>query len=174
MFLFYVYNNSKHIDKMVTIDDEGNKVNCWIEHRFDTTTNEVVEVKHATILAEADDEEHWMSRTIYEPMPIEESLSFGNIFIYAPEEVQKSIEGLVAAIRLLSSSHHRLAKEIPLPQLMRVLTGECDCEGLILNATMTTTDILALIADCPVESAEDLRDALFEIYPNIDYIEIVY
>ena len=110
---------------MVTIDDEGNKVNCWIEYRFDTTTNEVVEVKHATILAEADDEEHWLSRTIYEPMPIEESLSFGNIFIYAPEEVQKSIEGLVAAIRLLSSSHHRLAKEIPLPQLMRVLTGKC-------------------------------------------------
>ena len=50
MFLFYLYNNSKHIDKMVTIDDEGNKVNCWMEYRFDTTTNEVVEVKHATIL----------------------------------------------------------------------------------------------------------------------------
>jgi hypothetical protein len=39
---------------------------------------------------------------------------------------------------------------------------------------MTTTDILALIADCPVESAEALRDALFEIYPNIDYVEIIY
>ena len=159
---------------MVTIDDEGNKVNCWVEHRFDTTTNEVVEVKHATILAEADDVEHWLSRTIYEPMPIEESLSFGNIFIYAPEEVQKSIEGLVAAIRLLSSSHHRLAKEIPLPQLMRVLTGECDCEGLILNVTMTTTNILILLADCKKDNAETFRDALFEIYPNIDYVEIIY
>lgn len=159
---------------MVTIDDEGNKINCWVEHRFDTTTNEVVEVKHATILAEADDEEHWMSRTIYEPIPIEESLSFGNIFIYAPEEVEKSIKGLVAAIRLLSSSHHRLAKEIPMPQLMRALTGESDCEGLILEATMIHTDLLALLVDCRVESAEKLRDALFEIYPNIDYIEIVY
>ena len=157
---------------MVTIDDEGNKVNCWVEYRFDTTTNEVVEVKHATILAEADDEEHWLSRTIYEPMPIEESLSFGNIFIYAPEEVQKSIKGLVAAIRLLSGSHHRLAKEIPLPQLMRVLTGECDCEGLILEATMIHTDLLALLVDCRVESAEALRDALFEIFPDVDYIEI--
>ena len=159
---------------MVTIDDKGNKVNCWVEHRFDTTTNKVVEVKYATILAEADDEEHWLSRTIYEPMPIEESLSFGNIFIYAPEKVQKSIEGLVAAIRLLSSSHHRLAKEIPLPQLMRVLTGESDCEGLILEATMIHADLLALLVDCSVESAEALRDALFEIFPNIDYIEIVY
>lgn len=159
---------------MVTIDDKGNKVNCWVEHRFDTTTNEVVEVKHATILAEADDEEHWLSRTIYEPMPIEESLSFGNIFIYAPEEVEKSIERLVAAMRLLSGSHHRLAKEIPMPQLMRALTGESDCEGLILEATMIHTDLLALLVDCSVESAEALRDALFEIYPNIDYIEIVY
>ena len=159
---------------MVTIDDEGNKINCWVEHRFDTTTNEVVEVKHTTILAKADDEEHWMSRTIYEPIPIEESLSFGNIFIYAPEEVEKSIEGLVAAMRLLSGSHHRLAKEIPMPQLMRALTGESDCEGLILEATMIHTDLLALLVDCRVESAEALRDALFEIYPNIDYIEIVY
>ena len=159
---------------MVTIDDEGNKVNCWIEHRFDTTTNEVVEVKHTTILAEADDEEHWISRITYNTDELDEGLTICTMFIYASEEVQKSIEGLVAAIRLLSGSHHRLAKEIPLPQLMRVLTGECDCEGLILSATMTTTDILALIADCPVESAERLRDALFEIYPNIDYIEIVY
>ena len=159
---------------MVTIDDEGNKVNCWIEHRFDTTTNEVVEVKHTTILAEADDEEHWMSRIIYNTDELDEGMTICTMFIYASEEVQKSIEGLVAAIRLLSGNHHRLAKEIPLPQLMRVLTGECDCEGLILNATMTTTDILALIADCPVESAKRLRDALFEIYPNIDYIEIVY
>ena len=159
---------------MVTIDDKGNKVNCWVEHRFDTTTNDVVEVKHATILVEADDEEHWLSRTIYEPMPIEESLSFGNIFIYAPEEVEKSIERLVAAMRLLSGSHHRLAKEIPMPQLMRALTGESDCEGLILEATMIHTDLLALLVDCSVESAEALRDALFEIFPNIDYIEIVY
>ena len=159
---------------MVTIDDEGNKVNCWVEHRFDTTTNDVVEVKHATILAEADDEEHWMSRITYDTDELDKGMTICTMFIYAPEEVEKSIEGLVAAMRLLSGSHHRLAKEIPLPQLMRVLTGECDCEGLILNATMTTTDILALIADCPVESAEALRDALFEIYPNIDYIEIVY
>ena len=159
---------------MVTIDDKGNKVNCWVEHSFDTTTNDVVEVKHATILAEADDEEHWLSRTIYDPMPIEESLSLGNIFIYAPEEVEKSIERLVAAMRLLSGSHHRLAKEIPMPQLMRALTGKSDCEGLILEATMIHTDLLALLVDCSVESAEVLRDALFEIFPNIDYIEIVY
>ena len=159
---------------MVAIDDEGNKVNCWVEYRFDTTTNEVVEVKHATILAEADDEEHWISRITYDTDELDKGMTICTMFIYALEEVQKSIEGLVAAIRLLSGSHHRLAKEIPLPQLMRVLTGECDCEGLILNVTMTTTDILALIADCPVESAERLRDALFEIYPNIDYIEIVY
>ena len=159
---------------MVTIDDEGNKVNCWMEYRFDTTTNEVVEVKHATIIAEADDEEHWMSRITYDTDELDKGMTICTMFIYASEEVQKSIEGLVAAIRLLSGSHHRLAKEIPLPQLMRVLTGECDCEGLILNVTMTTTDILALIADCPVESAEALRDALFEIYPNIDYVEIVY
>lgn len=159
---------------MVTIDDKGNKVNCWVEYRFDTTTNEVVEVKHATILAEADDEEHWMSRTICELAPIEKELSFCNIFIYAPEEVQKSIEGLVAAIRLLSGSHHRLAKEIPLPQLMRVLVGEMDCEGLIHNVATLPSDILTLLVNCPVESAESLRDALFEIFPNIDYIEIVY
>jgi hypothetical protein len=159
---------------MVTIDDEGNKVNCWVEYRFDTTTNEVVEVKHATILAEVDDEEHWMSRITYDTDELDNGMTICTMFIYASEEVQKSIEGLVAAIRLLSGSHHRLAKEIPLPQLMRVLTGECDCEGLILNVTMTTTDILALIADCPVESAEALRDALFEIYPNIDYVEIIY
>ena len=159
---------------MVAIDDEGNKVNCWVEYRFDTTTNEVIEVKHATILAEADDEEHWISRITYDTDELDKGLTICTMFIYASEEVQKSIEGLVAAIGLLSGNHHRLAKEIPLPQLMRVLTGECDCEGLILNVTMTTTDILVLIADCPVESAEAVRDALFEIYPNIDYIEIVY
>ena len=159
---------------MVTIDDKGNKVNCWVEYRFDTTTNEVVEVKHATILAEADDEEHWMSRITYDTDELDKGMTICTMFIYASEEVQKSIQRLLATMRVLLGSHHRLVKEIPLPQLMRVLTGECDSEGLILNVTMTTTNILALIADCPVESAEALRDALFEIYPNIDYIEIVY
>ena len=33
---------------------------------------------------------------------------------------------------------------------------------------------LALLVDCQVERAEALRDALFDIFPNIDYIEIVY
>lgn len=159
---------------MVTIDDKGNKVNYWVEHRFDTTTNEVVEVKHATILAEADDEEHWLSRITYDTDELDKGMTICTMFIYASEEVQKSIEGLVAAIRLLSGSHHRLAKEVPLPQLMRVLTGEMDCEGLIHNATTLPSDILALLVDCSLESAEVLRDALFEIYPNIDYIEIVY
>lgn len=159
---------------MVTIDDKGNKVNYWVEHRFDTTTNEVVEVKHATILAKADDEEHWMSRSTYETTELNEGATICTIFIYAAEEVRGSIEKLLFTMRVLLGSHHTFAKEIPLSQLMRVLVGECNCEGLILNATMTTTDILTLIADCKVESAEALRDALFDIFPNIDYIEIVY
>lgn len=159
---------------MVTIDDKGNKVNYWVEHRFDTTTNDVVEVKHATILAEADDDEHWLSRSTYETTELNEGATICTIFIYAAEEVRGSIEKLLFTMRVLRGSHHTFAKEIPLSQLMRVLVGECNCEGLILNATMTTTDILTLIADCNVESAEKFRDALFEIYPNIDYIEIVY
>ena len=159
---------------MVTIDDEGNKINCWVEHRFDTTTNEVVEVEHTTLLAEADDEEHWMSRTTYEASELDEGATICTIFIYAAEEVRESIKGLFSMITLLLSSHHRLATEIPLPELMRALTGESDCEGLKLEATMIHADHLALLVDCRVESAEALRDALFEIYPNIDYIEIVY
>lgn len=159
---------------MVTIDDKGNKVNYWVEHRFDTTTNEVVEVEHTTLLAEADDEEHWMSRSTYETTELNEGATICTIFIYAAEEVRGSIEKLLFTMRVLLGSHHTFAKEIPLSQLMRVLVGECNCEGLILNATMTTTDILTLIADCKVASAEALRDALFDIFPNIDYIEIVY
>ena len=57
---------------------------------------------------------------------------------------------------------------------MRVLVGDSKCEGLILEATMIHADLLALLVDCQVASAEALRDALFEIYPNIDYIEIAY
>jgi len=167
---------------MVTIDDEGNKINCWVEHRFDTTTNEVVEVKHTKILAKADDEEHWMSRTTCEESELDEGATICTMFIYAVEEVEKSIEGLVAVMRLLSGSHHRLAKEIPIPELMLMLK-ELQLvrtqwvhtqKGLILEAAMIHTDLLALLVDCQVESAEALRDTLFEIYPNIDYIEIVY
>ena len=159
---------------MVTIDDEGNKINSWVEHRFDTTTNEVVEVEHTTLLAEADDEEHWMSRTTYEASELDEGATICTMFIYAAEEVRESIKGHFSMTTLLLSRHHRLAKEIPLPELMRVLVGESKYEGLILEATMIHADLLALLADCQVESAEALRDALFEIYPNIDYIEIVY
>ena len=159
---------------MVTIDDEGNKINCWVEHRFDTTTNEVVEVEHTTLLVEADDEEHWMSRTTYEVSELDEGATICTMFIYAAEEVRESIERLLGTMRLVLGSHHRLATEIPLPQLMRVLIDESKCEGLILEATMIHADLLALLVDCQVESAEALRDALFEIFPNIDYIEIVY
>ena len=159
---------------MVTIDDEGNKVNYWVEHRFDTTTNEIVEIEHATILAEADDKEHWMSRTTYEASELDEGATICTMFIYATEEVRESIEKLLFTMRVLLGSHHKLAKEIPMPQLMRVLVGEMDCEGLIHNVTTLPSDILTLLVNCPVESAEALRDALFEIYPNIDYIEIVY
>lgn len=159
---------------MVTIDDEGNKINCWVEHRFDTTTNEVVEVKHTTILAKADDEEHWMSRTTYEASELDEGATICSMFIYAAEEVRESIEKPIDMIRLLLGSHHSFAKEIPLPALMRELIGESKYEGWILEATMIHADIFTLIVGCQVESAEALRDALFEIYPNIDYIEIVY
>lgn len=159
---------------MVTIDDEGNKINCWVEHRFDTTTNEVVEVEHTTLLAEADDEEHWMSRTTYEASELDEGATICTMFIYAAEEVRESIEKLLGMIRLVLGSHHRFANEIPLPELMRVLIGENSYEGVILEAAMIHTDLMALLADCQVESAEALRDALLEIYPNIDYIEIVY
>lgn len=159
---------------MVTIDDEGNKINCWGEHRFDTTTNEVVEVKHTTILAKADDEEHWMSRTTCEESELDEGATICTMFIYAAEEVRDSIEKLFGMIRLVLGSHHRLATEIPLPELMRVLIGESKYEGWILEAAMIHADIFTLIVGCQVESAEALRDALFEIYPNIDYIEIVY
>ena len=159
---------------MVTIDDEGNKINSWVEHRFDTTTNEVVEVEHTTLLAEADDEEHWMSRTTYEASELDEGATICTMFIYAAEEVRESIEKLFGMIRLVLGSHHRLAKEIPLPELMRVLVGESKYEGLILEATMIHADIVTLIVVCPVERAAALRDALFEIDPNIDYIEIVY
>lgn len=159
---------------MVTIDDKGNKVNYWVEHRFDTTTNEIVEIEHATILAEADDEEHWMSRTTYEAFALDEGATICTMFIYAAEEVRESIEKLIGMMRLVLGSHHRLAKEIPLPQLMRVLVGDSKCEGLILEATMIHADLLALLVDCQVESAEALRDALFDIFPSIDYIEIIY
>lgn len=160
---------------MVTIDENGNKVNHWVKHRLDTTTNEIVEIEHSSILAEADDKEHWMSRTICEPTSTEQQIcSFGNIFIYAPENVRENIEKLLNATSVLLGSHHTPAKEIPLPQLMRALIGECDCEGLIHNVTMLPSDILTLLVNCKVESAEALRDALFEIYPNIDYIEIAY
>ena len=159
---------------MVTIDDKGNKINCWVEHRFDTTINEIVEIEHATILAEADDEEHWMSRTTYEASELDEGATICTMFIYAAEEVRESIERLLGTMRLVLGSHHRLATEIPLPQLMRVLIDKSKCEGLILEATMIHADIFTLIVGCQVESAEALRDVLFEIFPNIDYIEIVY
>lgn len=159
---------------MVTIDDEGNKINCWMEHRFDTTTNEVVEVEHTTLLAEANDEEHWMSRTTYKASELEGGTTICTMFIYAAEEVRGSIEKLLGMLRLMLSSHHTLAKEIPLPQLMRVLVSENSYEGVILEATMIHADIFTLLVDCQVESAEALRDALFEIFPDIDYIEIVY
>ena len=86
---------------MVTIDDEGNKINCWVEHRFDTTTNEVVEVKHATILAKADDEEHWMSRTTCEESELDEGATICTMFIYAAEEVRESIEKLLGMMTVM-------------------------------------------------------------------------
>lgn len=159
---------------MVTNDDKGNKINRWVEHRFDTTTNEIVDIEHATILAETDDEEHWISRTTYEASELDEGTTICTMFIYAAEEVRESIERLLGTMRLVLGSHHRFATEIPLPQLMRVLVGDSKYEGLILEATMIHADFLALLVDCQVESAEALRNALFEIYPNIDYIEIVY
>lgn len=115
-----------------------------------------------------------MSRTTCEESELDEGATICTMFIYAAEEVRESIKGLFSMITLVLSSHHRLAKEIPIPKLMRVLIGESKYEGLILEATMIHADIFTLIVGCQVESAEALRDALFEIYPNIDYIEIVY
>lgn len=159
---------------MVTIDDRGDKVNRWVEHRFDTVTNEVVEVEHSILLAEASDEEHWMSRTTYDSTELDEGATICSMFIYASEEVRESIEKLLDSICKMLGDGQTPATEIPMPQLMRVLVGEGDCEGLILGSTMTATDILILLADCKKDNAETFRDALFEIYPNIDYMEIVY
>jgi hypothetical protein len=61
---------------------------------------------------------------------------------------------------------------IPLSALLRVMVGDATAEGTLCYKSQTHTDTLALLASCDIESAERLRDALFEIFPAVDYIEI--
>ena len=158
---------------MVKIDENGNKVNVWTESRIDTTTLQVVEVEHCQILATADDTEYWHTRTIRES---DESLRLDpTLFIYASEEVLGAIERVierVADMYDMRSKKNRDEVNIPLSTLMRIMVGETMAEGKVLCMSRMPSGILVLLTMCDMASAEQLRDALFEIFPMVDYIEI--
>ena len=61
---------------------------------------------------------------------------------------------------------------IPLSTLMRIMVGETMAEGKVLCMSRMPSGILILLTMCDMASAEQLRDALFEIFPMVDYIEI--
>ena len=159
---------------MVTIDENGNKVNVWTESRIDTATIEIMEMKHTRVLATADDVEHWHWRTICEE---NESLRLNQptLFIYGSENMLQDIERLLECVAQLCDTLTKIDRvniNIPLSALLRVMVGDATAEGTLCYKSQTHTDTLALLTSCDIESAERLRDALFEIFPAVDYIEI--
>ena len=159
---------------MVKIDENGNKVNVWTESRMDITTLEIVEVEHVRMLATADDTEHYRSRTTIES-DISLRLNQPTLFVYAADDVLKAIEKLVERIADMCdtrSSEDGNEVNIPLAALLRVMVGETEVEGMLLYKSQIPTGILVLLMSCDIASAEQLRDAIFEIFPTVDYIEI--
>lgn len=159
---------------MVKIDKNGNKVNVWTENRIDTTTLEIVEVEHSKILAVAGDTKHWRSRITNSCDEIY-SLNQPILFIYGSEETLRNIELLVKRVTDMCETNSKEDRDnvnIPLSALLRVMIGNATSEGVLLYKSLLPTGILTLLTSCDLTSAELLRDAIFEIFPAVDYIEI--
>ena len=158
---------------MVKIDENGNKVNVWTESHMDTTTLEIVEVEHVRVLATADDMEHWRSRIVSSDEEMED-LNQPTLFVYGSEEVLRGIEQLLERVADMCNTSKRNRDEvtIPLSALLRVMVGDATSEGALLYKSLLPTGILTLLTSCDIAAAEQLKDALFEIFTDIDYIEI--
>lgn len=159
---------------MVKIDENGNKVNVWTESRIDTTTLEIVEVEHVRGLATAEDTEHWHSRII-ESSEDMEGLNQPTLFVYGSEEVLRGIEQLlerVADMCNTGTERNRDKVNIPLSALLRVMVGDATSEGVLLYKSLLPTGILTLLTSCDIAAAELLKSAIFEIFTDVDYIEI--
>jgi hypothetical protein len=159
---------------MVKIDENGNKVNVWTESRIDTTTLEIVEVEHVRVLATAEDTEHWHSRII-ESSEEAVCLNQPTLFVYGSEEVLRGIEQLLErVVDMCNMSTERNGDEvnIPLSALLRVMVGDATSEGVLLYKSLLPTGILTLLTSCDIAAAEQLKNTLFEIFTDIDYIEI--
>ena len=158
---------------MVKIDENGNKVNVWTESHMDTTTLEIVEVEHVRVLATADDMEHWRSRIVSSDEEMED-LNQPTLFVYGSEEVLRGIEQLLERVADMCNTSKRNRDEvnIPLSALLRVMVGDATSEGALLYKSLLPTGILTLLTSCDIAAAEQLKDALFEIFTDIDYREI--
>lgn len=159
---------------MVIIDENGNKVNIWTEIRIDTNTCEVVEEEHKRILSMACDWAHWRLRVMCDNSDFCD-ICQPTLFIYASDEILQSVEKLLESIAKHCNGDAKVGTDklhIPLSQFIRVMVGSEPCSGTLLRKTMLPAGVLALLTDCDVASAKLLCDALFEIFPEIDYIEI--
>ena len=158
---------------MVKIDENGNKVNVWTESHMDTTTLEIVEVEHVRVLATADDMEHWRSRIVSSDEEMED-LNQPTLFVYGSEEVLRSIEQLLERVADMCNTSKRNRDEVNilLSALLRVMVGDATSEGVLLYKSLLPTGILTLLTSCDIAAAEQLKGALFEIFTDIDYIEI--
>lgn len=157
---------------MVKIDENGDKVNVWTENRIDVTTFKLVEVEHRMVLATVDDIDHWRTRTILDS---NESMKLDQptLFVYGSESTLRSIEELMERVAEMCQSGTDCNEvNIPLSALLRVMVGETEIQGTLLYKAQIPAQILVLLASCDMASAEQLRDALFEIFPDVDYIEI--
>ena len=159
---------------MVKIDENGNKVNVWTESRMDTTTLEIVKVEHVRVLATADDMEHWRSRIVSSDEEMED-LNQLTLFVYGSEEVLRGIEQLLEHLADMcntSTERNRDEVNIPLSALLRVMVGDATSEGVLLYKSLLPTGILTMLTSCDIAAAEQLKGALFEIFTDVDYIEI--
>ena len=158
---------------MVKIDENGNKVNVWTESHMDTTTLEIVEVEHVRVLATADDMEHWRSRIVSSDEEMED-LNQPTLFVYGSEEVLRSIEQLLERVADMCNTSKRNRDEVNilLSALLRVMVGDATSEGVLLYKSLLPTGILTLLTSCDIAAAEQLKGALFEIFTDVDYIEI--
>ena len=117
--------------------------------------------------------EHWRSRIVSSDEEMED-LNQPTLFVYGSEEVLRGIEQLLERVADMCNTSKRNRDEvnIPLSALLRVMVGDATSEGALLYKSLLPTGILTLLTSCDIAAAEQLKDALFEIFTDIDYIEI--
>lgn len=167
---------SINIQVVIRINEQGDKVQVWLEKFVDDVTYESVTVERFNCLVKADDKEHWMSDVDASDYDAG-AIYYVALTVYAPKGVAEELMQLVGRLSAVygrvddgEGSVELLGLGVPLKLLFEALGVVAHVEGFVQRCDVVDDDSVCLKVECHGDAVVFLKDTLLGAFPDIAYI----